>query len=240
VQRKPHGIVLADDGEKMSKSKGNAVDPQTIVKEYGVDTLRMYELFLGPHETQVSWNDQGIIGVKRFLDRTWEWVNKNQESRSKSQEILEKVQRALNRLIKKITEDIENFRFNTAISAFMGFLNEVKDEKVDLSSVRKFLAVLYPFAPHIAEELNQTLKGKKSLQLEPWPEFDKSKIIDKEVEIVVQINGKVRGRLNIAAESSEDQVKQEALKLEVVKKVLLQESIKRIIFVKNRLINLVI
>jgi leucyl-tRNA synthetase len=244
VMRKPHGIVLGPDGEKMSKSRGNVVDPQVVVKNFGADTLRMYELFLGPHEAMVAWNDKGIVGVARFLDRVWEWGNriKNYELRIKNSE---KAEREINKLVKKITEDIENFRFNTCISAFMEFYNQVKDESVDVESVRKFLILLYPFAPHIAEELNAHLGkvGKKktgSLQLEPWPTFDASVIVEKEVEVVVQVNGKVKGKIKLPAGSEEEAVKIEALNSEAVKKAMANDTVKRVIFVKDRLINLVV
>ena len=245
ILRKPHGIVLGPDGEKMSKSRGNVIDPQKIVKEYGADTLRLYELFLGPHEQMVAFNDQGVVGAKRFLDRAWDWVNKQAGGKRQEEGVSEKANRALHRLIKKITEDIENFRFNTCVSSFMEFINEVKDEKVDNKFVRKFLVILYPFAPHIAEEIYQKIgepekKRIGSLQSESWPEYDPSLIKDETVEIVVQINGKVKGKVKMASGSAEEQATEEALKLEVVKKVLIGDSVKRVIFVKDRLINLVI
>ena len=238
--RKPHGIVLGPDGEKMSKSRGNVVNPDDIVKKFGADTLRMYELFLGPHEAMVAWNDKGIVGVKRFLERVWEWATKYQVSSIKYQVSSEKADRALHRLTKKITEDIENFRFNTSISSFMEYYNEVKEEKLDVESIKKFLVLLYPFAPHLAEELNQLLGNRKSLRLEGWPEYDSAMIADKEAEIVVQINGKVKGKVKIISGGDENDAKDEALKLEVVKKMLINDSVKRVIFVKDRLINLVI
>jgi len=248
--RKPHGIVLGPDGEKMSKSRGNVVDPQLVVKSHGADTLRMYELFLGPHEAMVAFNDKGIVGVKRFLDRVYDWVD-SKKWKVESGKSSEKANRELHRLTKKITEDIENFRFNTSISAFMEFHNEVKDEQIDIADIRKFLILLYPFAPHIAEELNQTIidttqtRGRafskyQSLQMEQWPVFDASMIVDKEVEIVVQVNGKVKGKIKVAAGSDENAVKSQALQSDFVKKALINDSVKRVIFVKDRLINLVI
>jgi leucyl-tRNA synthetase family protein len=264
LMRKPHGIVLGPDGEKMSKSRGNIVDPQAIIKLYGADTLRMYELFLGPHEAMVAFNDKGVVGVKRFLDRVWDWVLDNIEHQKSNLKSSEKAEQELNKLIKKITEDIENFRFNTCISAFMEFYNQVREEQVSLVAVKTFLVLLYPFAPHIAEELNQLVsssanqrilrrqgyKGQvrksanqkiiKSLQLAKWPEFDSSKIVQKEVEIVIQINGKVKGKLQVAFDAVEEVVKTEVLKLPIVKQALTNDTIKRVVFVKNRLINLVI
>ncbi|MCX6797526.1 MAG: class I tRNA ligase family protein [Candidatus Doudnabacteria bacterium] len=243
VLRKPHGIVLAADGEKMSKSRGNVVNPDDIVKSHGADTLRMYELFLGPHELSVSWNDHGVVGVKRFLDRVWEWANrfKIPDLRFKNgKQTSEKAEKLLHKLIKKITEDIENFRFNTTISTFMEFYNQVKDEAVSQDYIKTFLALLYPFAPHFCEELNNALGGKESLQKEQWPVFDPNKVIENTVEMVVQINGKVKGKISIARDSDDDMVKEVVIKLDVVSKALVGDSIKRVIVVKNKLVNLVI
>jgi leucyl-tRNA synthetase len=247
--RKPHGIILGPDGDKMSKSRGNVVNPQDIVASHGADTLRMFELFLGPHEDTIAWNDKSVVGVKRFLDRVWNWaVPRVTLGEPQSRGLpSEKVERALNKLIKKITEDIENFHFNTSISAFMEFYNEVKDETVSTESVKTFLKLLYPFAPHISEELNQLVdktrghaKSQQSLQDEKWPLYDPKFVVDKTVEIVVQINGRVKGKLAVDAGSSQQQVSAKILELDPVKQALINETIKRTIFVPDRLINLVI
>jgi leucyl-tRNA synthetase len=242
IQRKPHGLILAADGEKMSKSKGNFVNPDDIVKSYGADTLRMYELFLGPHEASVSWNDQGIVGVKRFLDRVWNWAGGNGVGvRGKGLvRDTEKVQRELNKLVKKITEDLEAFHFNTCISAFMEFYNQVKDEAISTASIKTFLILLYPFAPHISEELYQQIGGKKSLQLEAWPNFDEKLTVDSTAEIVVQINGKVKGKLVLPTGATQDKAQAVAMELEPVKQAVAGQSIKRTVYVPNRLINFVV
>jgi len=253
VLRKPHGIILAADGEKMSKSRGNVVNPQDIVASHGADTLRMFELFLGPHEDTIAWNGDSVVGVKRFLDRVWNWVIETTSPRPSPHEgRVPKaggvgVDRALHKLIKKITEDIENFHFNTAISAFMEFHNEVKDEPVSAEFIKTFLKLLYPFAPHIAEELNQLVdkthtyaKRQQSLQQESWPIFDPAKIVDATVEIVVQINGKVKGKVTVPTGSDENTVKELGTNLTAVKILLNGQTIKRTIFVPGRLINFVI
>ncbi len=238
-KRQPHGIVLAADGEKMSKSRGNVVDPQVIVKKHGADTLRMYEMFLGPHELMVSWNDQGVVGVRRFLDRVWQWAEELSEN-TKPQNTSPKAEKLLHRLVKKVGEDIEAFRFNTAISAFMEFHNEIKAEPISLGAAQSFLKLLYPFAPHLSEELYQRLGGKKMLQQEAWPEFNAALLVDNETELVVQVNGKVRGKLIVGAGEEESAVKSKALELPAVKQALVQDSVKRVIYIKGRLINLVI
>ncbi|MCL5775029.1 MAG: class I tRNA ligase family protein [Patescibacteria group bacterium] len=238
-KRQPHGIVLAADGEKMSKSRGNVVDPQVILKKFGADTLRMYEMFLGPHELMVSWNDQGVVGVRRFLDRVWQWAEEIAAA-PKAKADSPKAEKLLHRLVKKVGEDIENFRFNTAISAFMEFHNEIKSEVVTPVLARTFLKLLYPFAPHISEELNQRLGGKKIVQSEAWPKYDKTKIAETEAEIVVQVNGKVRGKVLMSVNADEAEAKQKALDLPAVKQVATEPALKRVIYIKGRLINLVV
>jgi leucyl-tRNA synthetase len=254
------GLILGPDGEKMSKSRGNVINPDDVIKEFGADSLRMYEMFMGPLEDAKPWQTQGIVGVKRFLDRVWNWISERsvpihgqlkEADKSASARLpsrdgsarytdSEKVTRALNKLIKKISEDIENFHFNTSVSAFMEFHNEVKDAPASVESVKIFLKLLYPFAPHITEELHQLIGGKKSLQLETWPTFDPKKIIDDTVEIVVQVNGKVKGKVTVPSGSDENTVKELGMNLTAVKILLEGHMVKRTIFVKDRLINLVI
>ncbi|HVY67520.1 MAG TPA: leucine--tRNA ligase [Patescibacteria group bacterium] len=245
LELRNQGLILGPDGEKMSKSRGNVINPDDVVRDYGADSLRMYEMFMGPLEDAKPWQTNGIVGIRRFLDRVWQWAQNSsrfQVSGSKARAALgsDKVQRALHKLIKKITEDIEGFRFNTAISAFMEFHNEVKDEAISPAALRTFLILLYPFAPHLAEELHWSLGGKKSLQLEKWPAFDAAKIAESTAEIVVQVNGKVRGKIKVAHGASQAAAVAEAEKLAPVKQALAGQAAKRIIYVSNRLLNLVI
>ncbi len=235
TQRVAHGIILAADGEKMSKSRGNVVNPDDIVKSFGADTLRMYELFLGPHEAMVSWNDKGIVGVKRFLDRVWTWAHEHKDGVENS----DHTARHLNKLIKKITSDIESYRFNTAVAAFMQFLNEVRNESADRDSLFIFLRLLYPFAPHISEELNEMLGGKESLQLAAWPEFDASKITENTVQVMIQVNGKIKDKLEVPIDVTEDELKQQALASEKIQAILAAAEPKRIVVVPGRLVNIV-
>lgn len=238
-KRVPHGIILAHDGDKMSKSKGNVVNPDDIIAKHGADTLRMYEMFLGPHEAQVSWNEQGIIGVRRFLERVWlmgETVAKNNSSVKSSK----KADAALHKLIKKVGEDIENFRFNTAVSSFMQFMNETKDEQIDKKLMQTFLQVLYPFAPHISEELSELLGNKKSVQQSTWPKVDLTKLVESNVEVVVQINGKVRDKFSVESGTSEKDIEKQALNSEKVKIALAGAKPKKVFVIKNRLVNIVV
>lgn len=232
------GLILGPDGEKMSKSRGNVINPDDIIKEFGADSLRMYEMFMGPLEDTKPWNTKGLIGLKRFLDRVWEWVEKNKENRKIVTS--ESVKVEIQKLIKKITEDIENYKFNTAISAFMEFHNKIRNENISVLEIKQFLILLYPFAPHIAEELNEVLGGKKSLQGEAWPKFDAKKIVADTVNIVVQINGKIKDKLTLPIGSSESSVKNVVLELQKIKQALGTETIKRVVYVPDRLINLVI
>ncbi|MDP4000899.1 MAG: class I tRNA ligase family protein [bacterium] len=233
IKRVPHGIVLAVDGEKMSKSRGNVVNPDEIVEKYGADTMRVYEMFLGPHDATVSWNDKGIMGVKRFLDKIWSFTPSHSPSpqgRGKPSNV--------HKLIKKITEDIETFKFNTTIAAFMEFLN--KNNKLDKSNWETFLKLLAPLAPHITEELWEKLGHKESIHLQDWPKFNEKLLIDKTVIIIVQINGRVRGNIEIDAGTKETEVKEKARSLENVHKYLEGKDIVKEIFIQDKLFNFVI
>jgi leucyl-tRNA synthetase len=193
---------------------------------------------LGPHEATVKWDDKGVIGVKRFLDRVWVLVYQiSADDRKKKNS--ETVERAINKLIKKVGEDVESFRFNTSVAAFMEFINTVKDEPLSVDSIKKFLVLLYPFAPHITEELYQMLGSKKSLQLEKWPKFNPKKVVDETVEVVVQVNGKVRDKLQVLVGASEAVVKEMALQSDKIKAALTGEP-KRVIFVPNKIISFVL
>ena len=188
TKRVPHGIVLGPDGEKMSKSRGNVVNPDDIVKNFGADTMRLHMQFLGPHEAQVAWNDQGIIGTRRFLERVWNMTTF--VGRIESEEVTQ----LLHRTIKKISADIESANFNTAISAMMVFVKFIYDgNTLTKKSFESFIKLLAPFAPHVCEELWKNCGNKKMIVNESWPRYDENKLISSNVKIVVQINGKVRG-----------------------------------------------
>ncbi len=234
AKRTSHGMILAEGGVKMSKSKGNVINPDEIIKIYGADTLRIYEMFMGPFDQSVAWSTESIIGSRRFLERVWNLQYKVQEEKKYSEFGIEKT-------IKKVTEDIENMKFNTAVSTLMIFANELgKLDSVSRDAYKKFLIILSPFAPHIAEELWSILGEKKSINLSAWPSFDENLIKDKEIKIVVQINGKVRIETIIQAESSEEEIKKQVISDENISKYLSGKEVKKIIYVKNRLINIVI
>lgn len=236
VKRVPHGIVLASDGTKMSKSKGNVVNPDELVKQHGADTVRMYELFLGPHEDSVAWSDAGIAGVARFLDRVWYWVHNAERVEKDGEQVL----RALHSTINKITKDVEGFKFNTVVSSLMSLLNEIKDQPVTRLTMQKFLKLMYPITPHIADELNEILGDKESLQFQEWPKFDPSLVVENETSIVIQVNGKVRDTIIMPIGANQATVENAAMLSEKVQSHLAGSKPKKIIFVADKLINIVI
>ena len=236
------GFILAKDGKKMSKRWNNIINPDDIVNVWGADTLRMYEMFMGPFENTIAWNDDNLIGVRRFIERIWKFslIAKKTEEGNNNQQL----ENLLHKTIKKVTEDIENYKFNTAISTMMIFLNEL--EKLDhTSNVSKtvfdtFLKLLAPFAPHMTEEIWHGFGHKTSIHLEEWPKFDESKIKEENTLITIQINGKVRGQLEIKTGASEETVKEKALNLSEIQKWLADKKAKKVIFVPDRIINFVI
>ena len=236
------GTILAEDGTKMSKSKGNVVNPDKIVAEYGADILRLYEMFMGPLEDAKPWNTKGIMGVKRFLEKVWRRGNKIDNIKDNN---LEKL---LHKTIKKVTEDIEEFKFNTAISQMMIFANEAeKSGSVSLEVWKKFLLLLSPFAPHIAEELWEIMKAasvktmasRRSIFLEKWPSYDAEIIQEKNVKIIIQINGKMRDIIEVEAGISEKEIEKLALSREKIQKWTDGEKPKKVIYIPERLVNLV-
>ncbi len=235
-KRTSHGMILAEGGEKMSKSKGNVVNPDEIVMTVGADTLRIHEMFMGPFDQAIAWDTNTIAGSRRFLERIW----KLQEKISKENNN-EKIEILVNKTIKKVTEDIEAMRFNTAISSMMILLNEFeKEQTISKKNYEILIQLLAPFAPHITEELWSILKNKKSIHQIEWPEHDESKLIDTKTKIVIQINGKVRGTVESEINETEDQIKKKALELPEVKKWVNGLHIKKVIYIKGKLMNLVI
>ena len=246
AKRTSHGLILAKDGEKMSKSKGNVVNPDEIVQTWGADSLRLYEMFMGPFDQAIPWSTENIIGVRRFLEKVWrlqEKVNvKNPEVSLRGMPLSETSGSALlHKTIQKVSDDIEAMRFNTAVSAMMILVNEFdKSEQISKSDFETFLKLLSPFAPHITEELWAALGHKKSIALEPWPVADTSKMAVEEATIMIQINGKVRGQVVMPLDSTEAEVLHKATEDESVKKWLAGQEVKKVVYVKNRLINIVI
>ncbi len=236
AKRTSHGMILADGGEKMSKSKGNTVNPDDMVRLYGADTIRLYEMFMGPFDQVVSWNTDSMVGPRRFLERVWRLQDKVDIKTKSSKEFLG----SLHRTIEKVGNDIEDMRFNTSVSALMILLSEMeKLEKINKDDYGNFLKILSPFAPHVTEELWSIMGNKKSIHVSEWPKFNKEFLVQDEVKIVVQINGKVRTELLIPTDIKEEEVQKLVIGNEVISKFLNGQKPKRIIYVKNRLINIV-
>lgn len=225
------GMILGPNGQKMSKSKGNVVDPDKEVKKHGADAVRMYLCFMGPYDQGGSWNPRGILGVKRFLERVWKMKENIEEEEN------EDLEKKLHQTIKKVTEDIDNLRFNTAISAMMTFLNKVQYLKKE--QIKTLLLLLAPFAPHLTEEIWEDLGLKGSIHNEKWPTYNLSKTKEEKVTLIVQVNGKVRDKIEINTGTPEVKVKKLARESEKVKKWTAGKKIKKVIIIKNKLVNIV-
>ena len=242
------GIILGPDGQKMSKSRGNVVDPDEQVRKYGSDTIRLYLSFMGPYEQGGPWNPSGITGIYRFLNRVWD-ILENSKLKAQNSKLQPKtknlnLERLLNQTVKKVTEDIENFRFNTAISALMILVNEMQRAAYELNhgSVRTLLLLLAPFAPHITEELWHCVTPgvTQSVHNQKWPEYDPKLTEEEKIQLIIQINSRVRDKVEAPADISEEEAKALALKRENVRKWLEGKKIKKMIFVPKKLVNIVI
>jgi leucyl-tRNA synthetase len=233
------GLINASDGRKMSKRWGNVVNPDDIIEDFGADALRLYEMFMGPFTQNISWNTEGLVGMRRFLERVWRVQERitNHESRITNQ----KLEAAVHQSIRKVTEDIDGFKFNTAISALMILANAMEKERhVSDIMYRKFLILLSPFAPHIAEELWERLGNEQSIFLEKWPQYDPEKAVEALVTIAVSVNGKVRDTITVTRDMSEEDLRSQALSSEKVRKYLEGEEPKKVIVVPGRIVNIVI
>ena len=232
-KRTSHGIILAEGGEKMSKSRGNVINPDDIVKTFGADTLRLYEMFLGPFDQAATWSDEAIIGPRRFLEKVWDISEKV------SLHSDDHIFKLLNKTIKKVSEDIENMRFNTAISALMILATEIQKAKsVSKKDFKLFLQILSPFAPHITEELWKNLGEKNSIHISRWPKWEEKFIKDEEVTIVVQINGKVRGQFRASSNISEKEAIEKARELPEIQKWITGNP-RRFIFIPSKILNII-
>lgn len=234
-KRTLHGMILGPDGEKMSKSKGNVINPHSIVEEFGADALRVYEMFIGDYEKDAAWSTNGLKGCKRFLDRVWKIGEKLNDKQGYQNEVL------VNQTIKKVSDDIENIKYNTAVSALMILLNNYEDEEsITKDEYRTLLHLLNPFAPHITEELNEKYSLGKPLCESNWPKYDETKIENDNYELVFQVNGKVRGKMEVSKETSEEEMEKLAKENENVKKFIDGKEIVKIITIKGKLVNIVV
>jgi leucyl-tRNA synthetase len=238
------GIILGEDSRKMSKSRGNVVNPDEVVKLYGADSLRLFEMFMGPLEEMKPWSTRGVEGVYRFLNRVWRLFiteDNTLDPNLKVIPLINDLQMSYNFTVKKIGDDIEGLRFNTAISQMMIFVNEVmKSDSRPRQILEPFVLLLSPFAPHIAEELWRRLGHETTLAYEPWPGYDPAMLRKSELEIVLQVNGKVRSRLKVPADTPEKELEERALSDPDVLRHTDGRKVLKAIVVKNKLVNLVV
>ena len=236
AKRTAQGLILGSDGFKMSKSRGNVVDPNDVVDEYGADVLRLYVLFMGDYEQAAPWNESSVKGCKRFIDRIWALQDIVTDSDSYSEELTP----IMHRTIKKVSEDIENMRFNTAIAAMMTLLNKIEEKgSITRGEYRDLITILNPFAPHITEEIWQRMGFGGALSDSKWAVYDEALCADKTVEIAVQVNGKIKAKLNIPADAEQDEVLKLAKADSAVAELIEGKNIVKEIYVKGRLVNIV-
>lgn len=235
-KRTSHGMILGENGEKMSKSRGNVVNPDEIVDRYGADTMRLYEMFIGDFEKAAPWNSDSIKGCKRFVERFWNL----QEIVTNSEEYSTELEPLMHKTIKKVSEDIENLKCNTAIASMMTLLNKIYDQKrVTRGELRTLTILLNPFAPHVTEEMWENMHFGGFVHEAKWPEYDESKTVENSVEIVLQIMGKVRSRMTIPVDMPKDQVLALAKQDEKIASAIAGKTIKKEIYVPNKLVNIV-
>ena len=238
AKRTSHGMILGENGEKMSKSRGNVVNPDDIINEYGADTMRLYEMFIGDFEKAAPWSSNSIKGCKRFLERIWGL----QENVIDNDDYRDALVGEMHRTIKKVSADIEEMKFNTAIAALMSLLNSISeiDGKVTRGELKTILLLLSPFAPHLCEEMWETLNYGGTINDQNWPQYDEAKCVDNEIEIVVQVNGKIRARMKIANDEAQDSVISKAKADEKVAAEISGKTIVKELYVKGKLVNIVV
>ena len=236
------GMILGEGNEKMSKSKGNVINPDDIVQSHGADTLRLYEMFMGPLDAAIAWSENGLDGSRRFLDRIWRLLVT--EDDTLTDKVVAQNNKSLDKTyhqtVKKVTEDFDTLNFNTAISQLMVFINDCyKANEIYKPYIEGFIKMLAPIAPHISEELWAKLGHEETITYQPWPSFDEAMLVDDEVEIVIQVNGKVRAKLKIAKDATKEEMEQLALENDVVKSEIEGKDIKKVIAVPQKLVNIV-
>ena len=237
MKRTSHGMILGEDGQKMSKSRGNVINPNDIVDEFGADTLRLYIMFIGDFEKAAPWSSNAVKGCKRFLDRAW---NLSEQRLDGDESYSQANESAVHRTIKKVGDDIENMKFNTAIASLMALVNEFYEKSPSRGDIKALLTLLSPFAPHVAEELWQLQGFGGYASGAEWPEYDESKTIEAEREIAVQVGGKLKTTVMVANDADDDTVLEAAKANEKIQKIIEGKEIIRTIVVKNKLINLIV
>ena len=237
MRRTSHGMILGEDGQKMSKSRGNVINPDDVVNEYGADSLRLYEMFVGDFEKTAPWSTKSIKGCKRFLDRVWAL----QDMLIDGDDYREELKASFHKTVKKVSEDIENLKFNTAIAALMTLINEIYATKqINRDELKTFIILLNPFAPHITEEIYQNVGFGGMLNEQEWPEYDESLCVDDTIEIVAQINGKVKAKLVISVDENKDDVISKVKSEPKISAAISGKNIVKEIYVPGKLVNIVV
>jgi len=246
-KRTSHGMVLGEGGVKMSKSKGNVINPDSVIKEYGADTLRIYEMFMGPFEQMIPWDTKGVVGCRRFIEKIWKLAQKGfivqgESAFAKASADKETLKKLLHKTIKKVGEDVELMKFNTAVSSMMEFVNacNVSSGGLDKKDLIDFIKIFSPFAPHLAEELWEATGGKDLCCEQKWPKYDEKLIKEKNVLLIVQINGKVRDKIEAKADIEQKEAEKLVMKSEKIKALIGESEVKKIVFIPDKLINIVI
>lgn len=236
------GMILGENNEKMSKSRGNVVNPDDVVAKYGADTLRLYEMFMGPLDASIAWSENGLEGSRKFLDRVWRLiVDENNKMRDRITTLNDgKLDKVYHQTVKKVTEDYENLHFNTAISQLMVFVNEAyKVDALPYEYIEGFVQLLAPIAPHMGEELWAILGNEEGISYAAWPTYDESALVEDEIEVVFQINGKVRGKANVSRDLPKDELEKIAINNETIKENIAGKTVRKVIVVPNKLVNIV-
>ncbi len=237
LKRISHGMILGEGGEKMSKSKGNVVNPNDMIRDYGADALRTYEMFIGDYSKDAAWSENGLKGCKKFLDRVWKLQTKLNDNKGYTKEL----ESIIHKTIKKVTLDIDSLDYNTAVSALMILLNETdKVATITKDDYRAIVALLNPFAPHITEEINEICGLGEPLYASAWPTYDEAKTVEATYEMVVQVNGKVRGKIEVSTDTSEEDMKKKAQEIDNVKTHIDGKEIVKVIVVPKKLVNIVV
>ena len=243
--RRNHGFIMdKTTGQKMSKSKGQAIDPDEQVKKYGADAVRMYFAFLGPYDQNYFWNSDGLLGVRRFLDRVWNFVQNYSDKKLKVADN-PKIAVILNRAVKEVAEQIKSHKFNTGVSHLMKLLNALEEasggQKLAKEQYEVLLKLIAPYAPHMTEEMYQSVLGNEtSIHLEKWPEFDEALLLDELVTLIIQVNGKFRDSIIVKRGLAEEEVKKIVLANKKAERAMEGKEIKKFIYIQDRLTNIVV
>jgi leucyl-tRNA synthetase len=231
-------MILGENGEKMSKSRGNVINPDDIVESHGADSLRVYEMFMGPLEAALPWNPSGLDGTRKWLDRVWRCIAEQDKLSETNDHSLDK---SYHFTVKKVTHDITTLNFNTAVSQMMIFINDCfKAESIYIEYAKGFVKLFSAFAPHMGEELWQLLGATETIAYAPWPTYDEAMLVEDEIEVIVQVNGKLRGKIVVALGTDTSILEEKARNLPAVLPFIEGKPIRKIISVKDKLVNIVV